>query len=130
MNDFDKIINECFEILDMIELLIEEKDYMFIADHTKTLSKCIEFLKINMDNENIVVNKNIKKIENKAKEIEEIYNSVLDSDIEQKTIYKVYNDGIKPRINELRKLINEWNFKHKNKKPLKTSIIENKIFNY
>ena len=83
-----------------------------------------------MDNENIVVNKNIKKIENKTKEIEEIYNSILDSDIEQKTIYKVYNDGIKPRINELRKLINEWNFKHKNKKPLKTSIIENKIFNY
>jgi hypothetical protein len=33
-------------------------------------------------------------------------------------------------MNDFDKIINEWNFKHKNKKPLKTSIVENKIFNY
>lgn len=130
MNNFDKIINECFEILDMIELLIEEKDYMFISDYYRKLSNDINFLKKNINNENVITNKRIKDMEALAKRVEDEYNTIQATEKEQQNIYKAYTFGILPKVVELKKYIKIWNFIHKDKKPLKTSIVENKIFNY
>lgn len=130
MNNFDKIINECFEILDMIELLIEEKDYMFISRYHRILVNSIEFLAKNINNDNIITTDKIKKLEELADKTEETYNTLQTTDKEQQNLYKVYNQGIKPKIDVLRKLIEHWNKIHSDKKPLKTTVIENKIFNY
>ena len=130
MNNLDKIINECFEILDVIELLIEEKDYMFISNYYRRLSNDINFLKKNINNENVITNKRIKDMEALAKRVEDEYNTIQATEKEQQNIYKAYTFGILPKVDELKKYIKVWNFIHKDKKPLKTSIVENKIFNY
>jgi DNA-binding transcriptional regulator GbsR (MarR family) len=130
MNNFDKIINECFEILDVIELLIEEKDYMFISNYYRRLSNDIDFLKKNINNKNVITNKRIKDMEALAKRVEDEYNTIQATEKEQQNIYKAYTFGILPKVAELKKYIKVWNFIHKDKKPLKTSIVESKIFNY
>ena len=95
-----------------ILLAEEEKNYMYILELVKRLEKDVNFLRKNIDNKNVVTNSTIKRTEELIKKTEEEYNTIQDNEFAQKVIYKVYKQGVEPRLKDLKNIVKNWNEKH------------------